>query len=217
MNQEIRNRLRNVVTQCRKLLEDSVTQDLEGKFGIFTKNGQVIADPNAPMTHLTDEERAARKDILDHFEHIKARGFKPKDALDQLIREIAFTHLNRFCAYKMMEAREVYVGGQKFREAVSRGFNSNGVKFYLADHPEDERLFNTGHQEIAYRHFLNWIGGLLTDEIGVLFNPNDSANRLYPRQSILDEVLNLLNTGGIKPDETDLRESWPSIWSSDET
>ena len=65
------------------------------------------------MTHLTEEEQAARKDILDHFAHIKARGFKPKEALDQLVREIAFTHLNRLCAYKMMEAREVYVGGQE--------------------------------------------------------------------------------------------------------
>ena len=60
------------------------------------------------MSHLTAEEQAARKDILDHFAHIQARSFKPKDALDQLVREIAFTHLNRLCAYKMMEAREVY-------------------------------------------------------------------------------------------------------------
>src|SRR5437764_1333108 len=164
MNQDIRNKLRNVVTQCRMLLEESITQDLEGKFGVFSRNDQVTADPNAPMTHLTDEESASRKDILEHFEHIKARGLKSKDALDQLIREIAFTHLNRLCAYKMMEAREVYVGGQKFREAVSRGFNSNGVKFYLADHPEDERLFNTGHQDVAYRHFLDWLRGLLSDE-----------------------------------------------------
>ena len=217
MNQEIRNKLRNVVTQCRKLLEDSVSQELEGKYGIFAKKDQVTADPNAKMTHLTEEEQAARKDILDHFGHIKARGFKPKEALDQLVREIAFTHLNRLCAYKMMEAREVYVGGQKFREAVSRGINSNGVKFYLADHPEEERLFNTGHQDIAYRHFLDWLGGLLSDEIGVLFNPNDPANRLYPRQKTLDEVLDLLNGGGIKPEETELREEWPKIWSQDET
>ena len=217
MNQEIRNKLRNVVTQCRRLLEESVSQDLEGKFGIFAKRDQVTADPNAKMTHLSEEERMARKDILDHLGHIKARGFKPKEALDQLVREIAFTHLNRLCAYKMMEAREVYVGGQKFREAVSRGVNSNGVKFYLADHPEDERLFNTGHQDIAYRHFLDWLGGLLSDEIGVLFNPNDPANRLYPRQKTLDEVLELLNGGGIKPEETELREEWPKIWSQDET
>src|SRR3984885_2495177 len=217
MDQEIRNKLRNVVTQCRKLLEDSVSQELEGKYGIFAKKEQVTADPNATMTHLPKEEQAARKDILDHFAHIKARVVKPKEALDQLVREIAFTHLNRLCAYKMMEAREVYVGGHKFREAVSRGINSNGVKFYLADSPDDERLFNTGHQDIAYRHFLDWLGGLLSDEIGVLFNPNDPANRLYPRQKTLDEVLDLLNHGGIKGDETELREEWPKIWSQDET
>jgi hypothetical protein len=117
----------------------------------------------------------------------------------------------------MMEAREVYVGGQKFREAVSRGVNSNGVKFYLAEHPEDERLFNTGHQDVAYRHFLDWLGGALSEEIGVLFNPNDPANRLYPRQKTLDEVLELLNGGGIKAEETELRDQWPQIWSQDET
>jgi hypothetical protein len=217
LDQEIRNKLRNVVTQCRRLLEDSVSQELEGKYGIFAKKDQVTADPNAKMHHLSEEEQAARKDILDHFGHIEARGFKPKEALDQLIREIAFTHLNRLCAYKMMEAREVYIGGHKFREAVSRGINSNGVKFYLADHPEEERLFNTGHQDIAYRHFLDWLGGLLSDEIGVLFNPNDPANRLYPRQKTLDEVLELLNGGGIKPEETELREEWPEIWTQDET
>jgi hypothetical protein len=217
MNQEIRNKLRNVVTHCRKLLEDSVSQELEGKYVIFAKKDQVTADPNAKMSHLTDEEQVARKDILDHFGHVKARGFKPKEALDQLVREIAFTHLNRLCAYKMMEAREVYVGGQKFREAVSRGINSNGVKFYLADHPDEERLFNTGHQDVAYRHFLDWLGGLLSEEIGVLFNPNDPANRLYPRQKTLDEVLDLLNGGGIKPEEAELREEWPKIWSQDET
>ncbi len=217
MDQEIRNKLRNVVTQCRKLLEDAISQELEGKYAIFAKKDKITADPEAPMTHLSDEEQDARKDILDHYAHIKARGFGAKDALDQLIREIAFTHLNRLCAYKMMEAREVYVGGQKFREAVSRGVNSNGVKFYLAEHEEDERLFNTGQQDVAYRHFLDWLGGALSDEIGVLFNPNDPANRLYPRQKTLDEVLDLLNGGGIKSEETELREQWPLIWSQDET
>ena len=51
----------------------------------------------------------------------------------------------------------------------------------------------------------------------MLFDPNDSANRLYPRQKTLDEVLDLLNGGGIKPEETELREEWPKIWSQDET
>jgi hypothetical protein len=123
-----------------------------------------------------------------------------------LVREIAFTHLNRLCAYKMMEAREVYIGGQRFREAVGRGVNSNGVKFYLAGHPEDERFFNTGHQDVAYRHFLDWLGGTLSQEIGVLFSPTDPANRVYPPQRVLDDVLGLLNGEELK-----------AIWSEDET
>lgn len=208
MDQTIRNKLRNVVTQCRKLLEEAVSYELQGRFGIHAnpKKDEVVVEDEARMIHLANEDRAYRKDLLDHFEHIKALGYKPKDALAQLIREIAFTHLNRLCAYKMMEARDVYVSGQKFREAVSRGVNSNGVKFYLAEHPEDERLFNTGHQDVAYRHFLNWLGNLLSEEIGVLFNPNDSANRLHPPKRVLDQVLALIND-----------EELAGIWSQDET
>jgi len=208
MEQATRNKLRNAVTQCRRLLEEAVSHELQGKFGIYTagKKDEVQVDTDERMVNLSDEDRSYRKDLLDHLEHIKALSHKPKDALAQLIREIAFTHLNRLCAYKMMEAREVYVKGQKFREAVSRGLNSNGVKFFLADHPDDERLFNTGHQDIAYRHFLDWLGGQLSEEIGVLFNPNDPANRLYPRQKTLDDVLALIND-----------EEVAGIWSQDET
>ena len=218
MEQAVRNKLRNIVTKCRKLLEESVAQTLQGQFGIYAgNNDEVHIEDESRMTHLTEEDQAYRRDILDHFEHIKALGYKPKFTLEQLIREIAFTHLNRLCAYKMMEARQVYVGGQKFREAVSRGVNSNGFKFYLADQPEDEKLYNTGKQDVAYRHFLDWLGGLLSEEIGVLFNPNDPANRLYPPQRVLDEIIGLLNSGDIRPDDEELREAWPKIWSEDET
>lgn len=208
MEQVVRKKLGNVVTQCRKLLEESISQQLQGQLGIYTgkKKDKVEIDDESRMTHLSDEDRQYRRDLLDHLEHIKARGFEPKDALDQLIREIAFTHLNRLCAYKMMEARGVYIGGQKFREAVSRGVNSNGFKFYLADHPEDERLFNTGKQDVAYRHFLDWLGGLLSEEIGILFSPSDPANRLYPRQKTLDELIDLFND-----------EELAGIWEQDET
>ena len=67
----------------------------------------------------------------------------------------------------MMEVRGL------IREAVSRGVKSQGFIFYLADHPEDEKLHNSGQQEVAYRNFLDWLGGTLSEEIGVLFNPND--------------------------------------------
>ena len=93
MDQAVRNKLRGVVTQCRRLLEGSVSQELQGKFGIYAaRKDEVQVDDDARMSHLGDEERAARTDILDHFAHIKARGFKPKEAFDQLVREVAYTH-----------------------------------------------------------------------------------------------------------------------------
>jgi SAM-dependent methyltransferase len=132
--------------------------------------------------------------------HIQASGFSQDDAVVQLIREVAFTHLNRFCAYKMMEVRKI------IRESVSRGYESNNVKFYLADHPEDEQLFNTGNQYLAYCHFLEWLGTSLSAEIGVLFSPRHPANRLLPPQQKLDEIRALLNSNDLK-----------DIWDEDET
>lgn len=202
MDQTVRNKLRNVVTQCRKLLEDATAQALQGRFGIYAarKKGEVHIEDESRMAHLSDEDRACRQDLLDHLAHIQAIGYKPREALEQLIREIAFTHLNRLCAYKMMEARGL------IRESVSRGLKSQGFFFYLADHPEDEKLHNAGKQDVAYRNFLNWLGGTLSEEIGVLFNPNDPANRIYPPQRVLDEVLDLINDGALS-----------GIWSQDET
>ena len=87
------------MTQCRRLLEESIALQLQGKYDIYAtgKKDEVRAEKDVPLGHLSDEEPQARQDILAHFEHIKALGYKPREALEQLIREIAFTHLNRLC------------------------------------------------------------------------------------------------------------------------
>lgn len=207
MDQSIRNKLRNVVTQCRKLLEEAVSQVLQGQFGISAsgRKDEVHVEDESSLK-LSAEDQGCRRDLVAHLGHIQALGYKAKDALAQLVREIAFTHLNRLCAYKMMEAREVWVGGQRFREAVSRGMKSQGFQFFLADHADDKTLFDAGHQDVAYRHFLGWLGALLSEEIGVLFSPTDPANRLFPPQRVLDVVLDLLNG-----------DELAGIWDQDET
>lgn len=202
MDQDVRNILRNVVTQCRQLLEVATAETLQGHFGIYTsgRGGDIEIEDDSRMGHLSEEDLASRTDLRDHLRHIEARDLKPTEALDQLVREISFTHLNRLCAYKMMEARGL------IREAVSRGMDSQGFFFYLADHPNDETAHGAGQQDLAYRHYLDWLGGELSQEIGVLFDPNDSANRVYPPQRVLDEVLALVNSAGLA-----------SIWTEDET
>ena len=84
MDQGLRTRLRNVVTQCRRLLEESIAQQLQGRYDIYAtgKKDEVRAEKDVPLGHLTEEERQARQDIFAHFEHIKALGYKPKETLD---------------------------------------------------------------------------------------------------------------------------------------
>lgn len=197
MDKSLRNQLRNAVTAARKLLEGAISERLEGQFGIF-QNGKV--EEAAQLGHLSAEDQGYRQQLVIHLEHIRAGGLNPKDAAEQLIREIAFTHLNRLCAYKLMEARGL------IRESVSRGVKSQGFFFYLADHPEDEALANAGDTEKAYRHFLRWLSGTLSEELGALFAPDDPADRLYPPLRVLDQVLELLNVEELK-----------TIWTEDET
>ena len=197
MDKDTRNILRNTIVDCRRLLEKALSDILQGQFGIHG-SGQV--EPYAQMSHLSGEDRQYRAEIIAHLEHIKAGGFKAPDAVSQLVREVAFTHLNRLAAFKLMEERGL------IREAVKRGHKSRGFIFYLADHPADEALHNGGQVDTAYRNFLLWLAETHAAEISVLFSPQDPANRLFPPQKALDPVLNLLNDDKLK-----------SIWAEDET
>lgn len=197
MDKNTRNELRKTVINCRKALESSIGDELEGNYGIY-RNGKI--DEESFINHLSEEEKEFRKQLLVYIKHIESGGFGLKKAIEQMIREVSYTHLNRLSAYKMMEVRGL------IKETVSRGLNSNGFKFYLVDHNDDEHLWNRGHQYAAYKHYLEWLGGKLSEEIGVLFSPHDPANRLFPKQPILEEILSSINN-------PDLSE----IWDSDET
>ncbi|WIG59039.1 MAG: hypothetical protein OJF49_001786 [Ktedonobacterales bacterium] len=197
LDKSIRNTLRLAVTQCRKLLEDTVAELLEGQFGIH-RHGAV--EPAARMAHLSPADLAYRAQVVRYLAHLGARRFSAHDAVAQLIREVAFTHLNRLCAYKLLERRKL------IRETVSRSLNSNGFKFYLADNPGEETLWSAGRQDLAYRHFLEWTGQTLASELPALFSPHDPANRLFPPQRVLEDVLALLNDAELA-----------SVWDADET
>lgn len=197
LDKSTRNTLRLAVTQCRRILEDATATVLEGQYGIH-RDG-VIEDA-ARMTHLSADDRRYREQVVRYLEHLASRSDSPADAVTQLIREVAFTHLNRLSAYKMLERRKL------IRESVSRGLNSNGFMFYLADHADDEKLWSEGKQDQAYRHFIDWTARRLGEEMPALFSEHDPANRLYPPQRMLDDVLARLND-----------PSLASIWDEDET
>src|ERR1043166_3450292 len=197
MDKELRNTLKNTVTKCRKLLEEAIGELLQGRFGIHSDGA--IEDASR-LTHLSSDELRYREEVLAHLEHIKASGLKPKAAAAQLIREAAFTHLNRLCAYKMMAERGL------MQDPVGKGLKSRGFLFYLADHPEDETLYKSSQQDLAFRHYLEWINDSFASEIGVLFAREDVATPLFPPHRVIEEVLELINSTKLQ-----------LVWAQDET
>jgi len=197
MDKETRNKLRNTVVQCRKLLEEDILGQLEGTFGIH-RNGRI--EPEDALPNLDAAGLEARNRAVAAIEHIQGYGMKPADVVDQFQREVAFTHLNRLCAFKMLERRGL------LEETVSRGTNSNGFKVYLAAHPEDERLWQTGREYEAYKRFLFDVCARLSIEIRVLFDTEHVSSHLFPGQRALNGVLDLINA-----------KELADIWDSDET
>jgi len=128
----------------------------------------VEADPETAATYrrlaqfLEDEERA---------------GLPRAEVVDKLVKEVAFTHLNRLVAFKMMEARKL------IRGTVDKGTESNGFKFYLADpaHADEYAQCQSGDADTAYRYFLLWQCAQIATEVRVLFDPETLASRLFPR------------------------------------
>jgi hypothetical protein len=200
MDKNARNALRNAVTQCRRILEEAVGELLEGQFGIH-RDGRI--EGASRMGHLSNDDQQLRDDVIKSLRHIQATmlggGDISSEAVEQLVREVGFTHLNRLCAFQMLEQRKL------MREAVGRGLKSNGFLFYLRDHPEDEKLWSSGQQDAAYRHFVLWLAETLSSEVGVLFSPHDPAKRLFPPHRVLEQLLALIN-------DEELR----SVWSDDE-
>ena len=161
----------------RKLLVEEARDLLEGTYRL-RPDGHL-----APLNQLPnlakDLEGQETYKRLSRFLDDEVKGsLVRREAVDKLVKEVAFTHLNRLVAFKMMEARKLV------RQTVSRGTDSNGFKFYLADHPEDEELWKSGESGVdtAYRHFLLWQSGEVAREIKVLFDPANLPSRLFPAE-----------------------------------
>jgi hypothetical protein len=190
MNPQLRQLLRNLVLTCRQDLESAVARYLEGRLTIFERNQQLIADPNASTAHLNDSEKQLRDDLLTYL-----AGDVHK--YRYLVRETAFTWLNRLVAFKMLESRGL------IRETINRWEDSNGFKRWVGEHDEILAEYERGgeYRTQAYRQFLLQQCKKLAQEIRVLFDTDNLPSRLAIPMNELRGIVQKLNA-------EDLKEAW---------
>lgn len=143
-----------------------------------------------------DQEGAEKLLTTDHRSLTTASDHRTlATVLDRIVREQAFTVLNRLAALRMAESRGLLV------ESVGNGFQAKGFQLYA-------RLAGAGLGETgdAYRVYLFSVFDELAQDLPGLFDRYSPQGRLFPREAALLQVLNLINDADIAP-----------LWSEDET
>ena len=192
-----RGKLQRLVAACRKLLTDEFDDQLQSLFGIYAKDGRVLDLDK--LTNLDDDQRAIGALLRERIAHLQSGLTTSKtplaDAVQRVLREQAFTVLNRFAALRMAEERELVL------PCVADGLNSKG--FQVFDNLASPDL---GGQYERYRIFLDCLFDELSLDLGVLFDRFSPFGLLFPREPKLKEFFQLLNDPELK-----------SLWREDET
>lgn len=193
-DQATRNRLQRFVNDARRVLEEEFTRQLQNDYGM-DPNAVTIAEL-ASLRHINDAQRETARILRDTLAHYTAGGdMNASQGLDRIVREQAFTVLNRLAALRMAESRGLLV------ESVGNGFQAKGFQLYA-------RLAGTGLGETgdAYRAYLFSVFDELAQDLPGLFDRYSPQGRLFPREAALLQVLNLINDADIAP-----------LWGEDET
>jgi type I restriction-modification system DNA methylase subunit len=198
--------LRTFTLWARGLLTQEAGDLLQQVYRLDVRAGARLPIPQGHLLEISAEARTIRKRIEKLLEDEVDAGLKREEAAAKLIKETAFTHLNRLVAFKLMEARGLV------RSPLARRHEANGFKMWLAARPNEEALYNQGDspndrdgfgeapRDRAYRHFLLWQCGELSREIQVLFDPDNVPSLLFPRPGVLKELIDGLNAEERKDD-----------------
>ncbi len=194
-DQATRNRLQRFVSDVRALLTEEFTRQLQNDYGLDPTSGTVA--PLESLRHSSDVQRETARILRDTLAHYVSTevGATPVTLLDRIVREQAFTVLNRLSALRMAEARGLLI------ESVANGYQAKGFQLYAR--VAGAALGETGD---AYRVYLSSIFDELAQDLPGLFDRHSPQGRLFPREAALLRVLALINDPEIEP-----------LWGEDET
>ena len=193
-DQATRNRLQRFVNDARKVLETEFGRQLQNEYGLDPNSGAVA--PLDKLAHLPDAKKETARILRDILAHYLANeeGADSKAALERIVREQAFTVLNRIVALRMAEARGLLI------ESIDHGYQAKGFQLYAR--VLGNSLGETGD---AYRCYLFSVFDELAQDLPGLFDRYSPQGRLFPRENALLQLIELVNQAEIS-----------QLWAEDE-
>ncbi|OBH94308.1 BREX-1 system adenine-specific DNA-methyltransferase PglX [Mycobacterium sp. E2733] len=178
LDHQARAALDQFVQRARRLLEDDLAREAEGSFGIHFRDGQVEEEEGL---HLDPTKLAARRDLVDVLTFLRREESSVVEAAARLIREAAFTHLNRMIAIRVAESIGL------LPESLARGPASEGYKQLIEVAPL------VAHDAFAgYWAYLQLCGDELAVDLPQLFDPRNPLLELAPTAAAVDDLVSMI-------------------------
>jgi hypothetical protein len=196
------------VVSAKALLIQNVTQLLQQYYGIWA-DGHTI--PVEQLPHQDTDMIHNSRLLRDRLNHLQAalpetEANKERMAVGQLIAEQAFTQLNRFCALRMCEERELIL------ESIHGGYDAVGFQSYDAiaqkvGLPIFER----------YKWYLNSLFDELSIELPAVFDRFSPFGLVFPDESTLLRLLEMINDPQLSAWYDEQNGNTVNFWKEDET
>lgn len=196
------------VSAAKQLLMQNVTEVLQQWYGIWA-DGHTIGVEQLPSQD-TDVVHTARM-LRDRLQHLQAAlpdtdANKERLAVSQLVAEQAFTQLNRFCALRMCEERELIMG------SIRGGYESDGFMAY------DSIAQASGASRYErYRWYLLSVFDELSIELPAVFDRFSPYGLLFPDENTLMKLLDLINDEQLAAWYDEQNNQTVNFWKEDET
>lgn len=208
ISQNAKKVLERFVCSAKNLLMQNVTELLQQYYGIWADGHTIpveqLANQDTDIVHTARMLRERMKHLLAALPETEAN--KERLAVGQLIAEQAFTQLNRFCALRMCEERDLIL------ESVRAGYDSVGFQSYDAIAQQTAMpKYN------RYKWYLHSIFDELSIELPAVFDRFSPYGLVFPDENTLLKLLDLINDTQLSEWYDEQNGITVNFWMEDET
>ena len=107
LTQGARNKIKSFVQSAKRLLMKEFADQIQQYYGIRLDGSYLMVEELSTKDGSVIQTARLLRERLDYLEDTIAGSNKKEEAVEQLVREQAFTILNRFAALRMAEERKI--------------------------------------------------------------------------------------------------------------
>ena len=193
LDKSARDAIGRAVARLRALFEEEFRQQARGRFGFHMEAREPLGGDGLPVAlerhvesltalSLTPRELYQRSELVGVLEYLVREGATGGEAVERLIREAAFTAVNRLLAVRVAEATGV------LPEVLSRGRQSVGYRDIVRD------LFPllSGEDDEGFWTFVQVCGDELGASVPLLFDRRLPISAFVPRRPCIDSAVEII-------------------------